>query len=446
MTSDLDLDVLLFNRDFQKNEIKNALEYVENYIARNNLTLVGGMAIDYALRLKGSKIYDDDAIPDYDFISYEHYKHAYNIGNYLSTSPKYTGKVSVIRALHPITMRVRLNFCEVADITYVPQEILNRIPVLEYKGLKINHPYYQMIDQHRALSLPMENAPMETVLHRFKKDTKRHMLLWEHYPITDSNNNNNNNSKITYIKHNLSISDLDDVCITGHLGLLYWINKAVADGYLLSSNALPFYNSFEEKKGELKFQLPKKEYITLRSDDIKNALNKFNDQKDIKYFNTILDKVQQRVRFDKYEIIHNYGEKIAAYLDENNYWVSNLQGIMCYLLTFSVIYDDVLAKKSYLIAHDIWLWAIKKYNSDPDKYIKYLPTIDTFGIANIRLADVVANHTFDVMFENMDRKISYPKNAYPDNQGIPDNLYNFDYSSSIIFSIDGLETTEIHEI
>ena len=177
-----DPEVILFNHNFQKDTLDKALDYVKDYIKKHKLILVGGQAIDYALRKKKSKLYDDNHLVDLDFYSSYHVKDAYDIGEALSDMFP-DGNVSVINALHTSTMRVRINFQEVADITYVPEVLYKKLPTIMYDGYRIIHPHYQMIDQHRSLSLPFENPPFETALHRWKKDIVRYHLLKKFYPI-----------------------------------------------------------------------------------------------------------------------------------------------------------------------------------------------------------------------------------------------------------------------
>lgn len=50
-------------------EIEAALEVVREFIIKKKLILYGGIAIDYALHLKGSSIYPEGERPDFDMFS-----------------------------------------------------------------------------------------------------------------------------------------------------------------------------------------------------------------------------------------------------------------------------------------------------------------------------------------------------------------------------------------
>lgn len=162
-------------------DITHALDVVKDFIIRKNLILIGGMAIDFALRLKGDNIYTDDQIPDYDFYSPNHSADAYELGALLCE--KGFKNISCINAMHITTMRVRVDFETVADITYCPTKIYKQVPTLMYDKIRIAHPHWQMIDQHSSLSLPFENPGWEVIFHRWKKDMTRYDKLYKHYPV-----------------------------------------------------------------------------------------------------------------------------------------------------------------------------------------------------------------------------------------------------------------------
>jgi len=162
-------------------DLSSALEIVKKFIKDQNLILYGGMAIDLALKLKGSGIYPDDTIPDYDFMSPNHIQDSYILADLLHEAG--LPNISSIQAIHGTTRKVRVNFQEAADISYMPKNLLDNLPTLEVEGLKIVHPTYQRMDLHLALGNLMGSAPQEVVFYRLNKDLKRLALIQEHYPI-----------------------------------------------------------------------------------------------------------------------------------------------------------------------------------------------------------------------------------------------------------------------
>ena len=168
-------------RNIDIHMINRALVIVKEFIISRKLILYGGQAIDYALRLKGSSTYPDTQIPDLDFLSTHSVDDAYDLADILIK--KGFKNVQAIRALHMQTMKVRIDFIYVADISYVPNDVFKRLPTLKYNGMDILHPDYQRSDMHLAFCFPYANAPREDIFNRFKKDLKRFNMFQEYYPI-----------------------------------------------------------------------------------------------------------------------------------------------------------------------------------------------------------------------------------------------------------------------
>lgn len=187
-------------------ELKEALKFVQQYIIKTNSILVGGMALDSALQLKGSRIYDPaTTIPDYDFFHYDSVNNAYNLVELL-TKRGFTN-VDVVRAVHTTTMRVRVNWVVVADMTYIPKELFDKISTLEFKGMRIIHPAYTMMDQLDSLSRPYINPPMEVASHRWSKDLKRLALINKYYAFDTCSGSAS--SKLNNSLSNFTASSLD---------------------------------------------------------------------------------------------------------------------------------------------------------------------------------------------------------------------------------------------
>jgi hypothetical protein len=159
----------------------NLLDLVQKFIIRKELIIYGGIAIDYALRLKGQKIYNnDDDISDYDVYSSNHISDSEEFINEL-TSLGYRD-ISAIKALHVQTMRIRWNHIYILDIGYIPKSVLNKIPILKYNRMLFVDPIFQYMDMHYSLCLPFSEAPMENITHRWEKDIKRFNILIKQYP------------------------------------------------------------------------------------------------------------------------------------------------------------------------------------------------------------------------------------------------------------------------
>lgn len=195
-----------------------ALDFVKNYIKRKKLIIYGGMAIDFALKYSGHEgIYKPDTIPDYDFISSD----AYNDSNELADLLVKEGfeNVSTVNAIHVTTRKVRVNFEWVADITYFPKNIVDKLPYLVYDGLRFVHPNFQRMDMHIELCYPYDNPPWEVLLHRTRKTIKRFKLMNEIHPLSASN------KQIDAYKKKLKLLTIDKKMLMEYDG-------KIIDGYL----------------------------------------------------------------------------------------------------------------------------------------------------------------------------------------------------------------------
>jgi hypothetical protein len=177
----MDLEVVAQRRDVDGAMADRALEIVRKFIVERGLILFGGLAIDYALRLRGARIYPDDERPDFDFLSPRSVDDAYDLADRLRAAG--FGGVGAVRGVHVQTMRVRVDFVWVADIGYCPRDVFDRIPTLDRLGMRVVHPDFQRMDMHLAFCFPFNNPPQEDIFHRWRKDLKRLNLFEQHYPI-----------------------------------------------------------------------------------------------------------------------------------------------------------------------------------------------------------------------------------------------------------------------
>jgi hypothetical protein len=149
-------------------DVVDVIIEVKEFIRKKKLIIYGGTAIDFALRLKGDKIYPDESlsVADLDFFSPNSVEDAYELADMLYNKG-YKEARSIV-ALHVITMRVDMGDNHfIADISYIPRDVYDKIPYLTYDGMRIVHPDFQKIDLHSSLSFPYDNTPMEVIFHRW---------------------------------------------------------------------------------------------------------------------------------------------------------------------------------------------------------------------------------------------------------------------------------------
>lgn len=458
-------EYIVFDHDPNKELMLKALELVRDFIIEKKLVITGGMAVDFAMKLKGDKLYDDKTLPDYDFFSAEHSNHAYELGQILCKNlpklfPNYNIHLDVIPATHTTTMRVRVNYTSVADITYLPVEIFENLPVLEFsleglgKSLRFRHPHMQMIDQHRALSLPYENAPREVILHRWKKDMKRFDMLAKHYPVIGKDLDIDKFKEIA-----IDPKLLNGVCIGGFAALYLLVKKEQKNPII----KLPIINGVIEP-------------LVIYSDQIEKTVGQLIDhfkEYKIKYFNQYLDilpskfvlivnsvennvkvaetpKVKDKELFttemggnadkaDKLEIhVYDSANQLIAAEPHKDFYIADAQNLLSYFLATHFLSGKKVNEPSLYIDAYQTIGELVENGSRP-------PTFSTYGSTNLGNPNILTRA--ETLSRNKEipriKVVLKPGRFVPDetkNCAIPTNLSEFVYEESPLFAINGRET------
>ena len=163
----------------------NSFEVVKKFIIDNKLIMFGGMAIDFAFRLKGQQLYPDNHPPDYDMFSPDGVNDSFRLANIFNDLGHKSVKSAV--GAHLQTMTVAVDGDLVADIGHVPRRAFDLVPTLEFDNMLFVHPKFQRIDLHLAFCFPFSSAPREDIFHRWRKDIARLNTLNELYPVEKIN-------------------------------------------------------------------------------------------------------------------------------------------------------------------------------------------------------------------------------------------------------------------
>jgi hypothetical protein len=343
---------------------KKALDFVKKFLIKKKLVLYGGMAMDMAFRLKGSRLYDpaDNKLEDYDFYSPDPINDAYELADILYKEG--FPEVNAINALHVTTMKVRLGTKTVADISYIPPNIFKVIPTLKFKDNNgdiyiIINPLFQRIDLHESLTEPVRDAPREVYFNRFAKDIKRFKMLDELYSIEE------------YLPKKQPKITLVDVFIPEVSGL--WVGYiSYAIHYmqlteLIESASKKIQEKFQtlfdsilslnitELDSDLYVQIPKttkSEPLSMYADDfpiVLKELQKLYPKSKVSYYNTYLDRSRPRtiklVGKTNFEIFDN-ARSTKTYTDVKvfgkNMKGASIQLTLMYFLQRYFEYEDEL--------------------------------------------------------------------------------------------------------
>ncbi len=273
----------------------SAMELAKKFIIERNLIITGGMAIDFALRNMGDQLYNPESlngvVPDYDCYSPDPVKDAYDFTELLQEqgySNDGLYRLDAIRAKHIQTIRVRIEYKSIVEISYIPPKIFNNLPKIKYQDMLVIHPHWQLINIHRSLSYPVIDPPFESLFNRLNKDVERFMMLYSKYPLkTEIYTLPQNKINIVKIIDELSImrestnktKQTDNIRISTY-NFLQGIDTDIKfneDLILYGFSAYPFYyikylqiiNSFKKLLGD---------QLTDSLDGIHNSNISFNDE------------------------------------------------------------------------------------------------------------------------------------------------------------------------
>ena len=218
-------------KDQQMKVINIVLQYVKN----KKRKIYGGYAQNKLVMNKNKKdaFYNDTDIPDIDFYSPEPLHDIKAICDLIYDAINQSGEDNVIEgvsAVHKETYKVRVNFEEVCDISYVPKYIYDHMPYVDIDGFYYVHPSFIFIDLYRVLTDPHFSS------RTWAKHFGRLYLLQKHYPIKHYNEKLNdayvidkkNHDKVLEINKFLmdDIKNKTSYIITGQLAYNYYLNES----------------------------------------------------------------------------------------------------------------------------------------------------------------------------------------------------------------------------
>ncbi len=396
--------------NFFYEDLKECYKIVEDFIKRNDCILVGGMAIDFALKEKGSFLYSKNKI-DYDFITPDYHTAAYELGNMLA---KKFDDISVIGALHTSTLRVRYKFISIADVTYVPQILYSKIDSVEFGGFRVVHPNFQMIDQIKSIVCMAENPPRESFFGgRLPKDVKRFVMLGDFYPIAKQNPKPIE-KKVVPLKY------LENGCLGGLAALAYKTKEF----------KLPFDLGFSIENENAVISIPSDSAITIMSYEPEALISMINPEEKKKY-RALLDKLPERYELVKngvrYEIFDMHPSYILAEKNaKDKFHVLHLYGILMYLLVYKAFVHEL----SY--TGDLFELIYKDHKSK----LQYFPTAPIFyGINNWSETYLISSKRNTKEFKGLVPRNAYPKKDKP----IGPDAFEFDPTKSEVLEKNGQE-------
>ena len=471
-------ELILYDHNFLKEQINESLILVKEYIIKNNLIIVGGMAIDLSLRTIGLNIYDDHDIPDYDVYSYDNLLHSQELVKLLCV--KNLPNVSMMPAIHNTTIRVKMSGYTVFDCTYVPKNIYNRIPTINSLGFNVIDPNYQKIDQYNSLSFLFDITGVSyNIFHRLQKDIDRNKLLVDNFDIKGKFNFITNIDKLVKLSISNKLFNGDLFEIYDSEGLVKNINNI--NDYVYAENtyietdhnfclhgiaAYSFYYELIKKASKsaeceelfkqsnvakinvtdskFEFYAPDNTNIVLVNNN-NNYIELLKDYKIKTKYNSLLDIFPIRIEYENnIEIFDLFGRMVSIKIgqfNEDNFIITNFTYLLSYFLA-KYYFDDSGLNNVYLSYYYSMLNLVKINEMLESPLYIFNYTLSTFGKHNYSEPYFYFIKNMKHLYETNKNSTEKPKASYLTYPDCNSNI-EFDYMQSEFFLIDGNENNDM---
>lgn len=436
---------IVTRRDPLYDKLTSVIDIVKEVIIENKCIIYGGTAIDYVLRLKGDKIYNDDMLemPDLDFYYYDSIGLAYKLAKRLYDEG--WTEARAISATHIETMRVDPGDNHfIADITYIPKQLFDTLPTVEYNGMRCVAPVFIRVDLHSSLSFPYDNPPREVIFARWSKDIKRFNLIDKHYPIKPIKTTHKNRPVVVpkSLRHGL---------YSGQIAYAIY-SQLFIDWCHLIGMEVPddlFLGSCTGESGNLTANVPMDEIdlIYNKPERLAEELGLTDIQSYERYFTLYPERTEGMLSGSGSAasvklIIYSLDDRLLAYnsatFGESSFRFVCVQYLLKYCIGMSVVHSNKPALSQLLT----WqYWSLMKMINlfeerlSPEECYKhpFFLSIKTYGGANINLTtrmqmNKIRHETKDIPLYTL------PTNYYP-NRGKP--APTFDYGDIYIFRESG---------
>lgn len=152
------------------------LKKVQEYVKNKGMIVYGGTAQNELICVKKTEdcFYDRLDIKDVEFYSSNPLKDISEMADFFSTQ---YNNVQAREAQHEATFTLFIEFEAFCDVTYMPQNVMERIPTKLVNGYKTIHPLMAVMDALRIYSDPMRSYWV------LEKVFERSYRLMRHYPL-----------------------------------------------------------------------------------------------------------------------------------------------------------------------------------------------------------------------------------------------------------------------
>lgn len=430
---------IVVRKDPLYEKLTSVIEVVKEFIIENRCIIYGGTAIDYVLRLKGDKIYNDNMLelPDLDFYYYDSVGLAYKLAKRLYDMG--WPQARAISATHIETMRVDPGDNHfIADITYIPRDLFENLPTVEYAGMRCVAPVFIRVDLHSSLAFPYDNPPREVIFARWPKDIQRFNLIDKHYPV----DNPQSNMKLSPVRVPAS---LRIGLYSGHVAYAIY-SQIFADWCKFIGIEIPkdlFLAKCKANGAELEVEIPCAEIDLIYNKPEKLAieLGMTNIESYERYFTIYPERTEGQLNGAKL-IIYALDDRLLTYnsaqFGESSFRFVGIQYLLKHCIGMSFVYNDkpqlsqLMKSQYYSLLRMISIFEERLTPEECQKHPFFL-SIKAYGGANINLTTRMQMNTIRHDIAGVPR-YTLPTNYYP-NKGNPPPTY--DYRDIYIFRESG---------
>lgn len=437
MSDEIDYDKLVETSQIDYKIKAEMTDICLQFVIAKKLIVFGGLAIDFSLKKnKCGGIYEDYQLMDIDVFSNHHYDDAHELLE-IFIAKGYTN-CDLMVAMHPTSVRVRIDHYMLLDVAYAPDNIYDLYSKTalsyqtDYGNVLFRHPYIQILDVHRSFAYPYENKPLENIKNRFHKDYERYLKLIDCYPF-DSDNIKYisfiTESGISSVRNSSSKNGFKEYTINRN----YYIHGIIA--YLIyekmfSDHVEPRIVDIQcelkgdtviLKKGFQPLYMVTKEQLKTETDS--------NESDTVIHYRKYMDIIPEITKIGKNKYFKIVPGNEPGYIEYEGYKVISIHFVMLWLLH---------------------MWLVKKDNL----YIEmYKNLLNMFGYISAKYSfeDIVDNQILlnffpSIKVEFLDEEITVvvheegdvPKNIYFNKiEGKVYEFESFTYKGKKLFEIDG---------
>lgn len=341
-------------------EFKEVYSVILEYIKKKKRVIYGGYAQNHLIKLKNESdvFYKDLDMADIEFYTYEPLQDVIELCDLL-----YSKKFKFVQGaegIHNETYKIFVNFLNYCDLSYMPKNVYDNLPIIENNGVLYTHPHFMIVDAFRVYSDPL------TSYFRLDKTFSRFTTLMRYYPFDLSLAKNNllyekeNKESKRFIRH--KILHNSQLIIIGHYAFNYLVKKAddklAVDNYTYYQAISINYEEDKEKIGNF-----------LRK-NLKNIT-----QKEFHPYFQFYDKHTEYYQ-DGVCILKIYGHNnrciVNQYSEKKKVFFGTFQLIFLYLLIdyqYANSRRDKNEKNNYMILITRLLKARQKYLEDNNKTV-----------------------------------------------------------------------------